>query len=249
MTSTTSMRILVTGGGTGGHTYPALTTIRAIQARLAATGRQTDLLWVGVSHGLEARIAATEQISFRAVTTGKLRRSPNRRELAADLARIALGILQAIQAVPASAQTSSSRPAGMCQSRSASPRGCCAAHWRYTNKPGLNLAARADALPRRRRARESLLVRLTCACRSRCHRLPRLPTAELLPVTDVANGLMILLVQRADEPPRRSQMAPEQGKRGSCSATYGPPKVDRREPLAGGWFAPVLGGLQACRPC
>jgi UDP-N-acetylglucosamine--N-acetylmuramyl-(pentapeptide) pyrophosphoryl-undecaprenol N-acetylglucosamine transferase len=102
MTSTTGMRIIVTGGGTGGHTYPALTTIRALQARLAVTGRQAEVLWVGVSHGLEARIAAAEQIGFRAVTTGKLRRSPNRREVVAnlaDLVRIPLGILQATAAV------------------------------------------------------------------------------------------------------------------------------------------------------
>lgn len=96
------LRILVTGGGTGGHTYPALTTIRALQARLAGTGRRVEVLWVGVAHGLEARVAAAEQIPFRAVTTGKLRRSPNRRELAAnvvDVARIPLGIGQAIRAV------------------------------------------------------------------------------------------------------------------------------------------------------
>ncbi|GIE30627.1 UDP-N-acetylglucosamine--N-acetylmuramyl-(pentapeptide) pyrophosphoryl-undecaprenol N-acetylglucosamine transferase [Actinoplanes italicus] len=93
-----ALRMIVTGGGTGGHTYPALTTVNALQARLAATGTAPELLWVGVADGLEAKIAERNGIPFRAVTTGKLRRSPNPRELArnfVDAFRIPLGILQA----------------------------------------------------------------------------------------------------------------------------------------------------------
>ncbi len=92
------LRIIVTGGGTGGHTYPALTTIRTIRARLAGTGQQPRFLWVGVATGLEARICREEDIPFRAITTGKLRRSPTPRELArnvADAFRIPLGMMQA----------------------------------------------------------------------------------------------------------------------------------------------------------
>jgi UDP-N-acetylglucosamine--N-acetylmuramyl-(pentapeptide) pyrophosphoryl-undecaprenol N-acetylglucosamine transferase len=93
-----SLRMIVTGGGTGGHTYPALTTIATLQARLAETGTAPELLWVGVADGLEATIAARNNIPFRAITRGKLRRSPNPRELAhniADAFRIPLGIAQA----------------------------------------------------------------------------------------------------------------------------------------------------------
>jgi UDP-N-acetylglucosamine--N-acetylmuramyl-(pentapeptide) pyrophosphoryl-undecaprenol N-acetylglucosamine transferase len=92
------IRIVVTGGGTGGHTYPALTTIRALRARFAETGTNVQFLWVGVATGLEARICRQEGIPFRAITTGKLRRSPTPRELAknvADAFRIPLGVLQA----------------------------------------------------------------------------------------------------------------------------------------------------------
>jgi UDP-N-acetylglucosamine--N-acetylmuramyl-(pentapeptide) pyrophosphoryl-undecaprenol N-acetylglucosamine transferase len=92
-------RIIVTGGGTGGHTYPALTTIRAVRARLEAAGTRPRFLWVGVASGLEARICREEGIPFRAITTGKLRRSPTPRELArniADAFRIPLGMLQAL---------------------------------------------------------------------------------------------------------------------------------------------------------
>ncbi|MEV4630183.1 UDP-N-acetylglucosamine--N-acetylmuramyl-(pentapeptide) pyrophosphoryl-undecaprenol N-acetylglucosamine transferase [Micromonospora sp. NPDC049523] len=96
------IRVVVTGGGTGGHTYPALTTIRTLRARLAVAGTEPELLWVGVSHGLEAKIARQEGIPFQAITTGKLRRSPSLRELGrniADAFRIPLGILQAIMIV------------------------------------------------------------------------------------------------------------------------------------------------------
>jgi UDP-N-acetylglucosamine--N-acetylmuramyl-(pentapeptide) pyrophosphoryl-undecaprenol N-acetylglucosamine transferase len=92
------VRIIVTGGGTGGHTYPALTTIRALRARFAETGTHAQFLWVGVASGLEAKIYHQEHIPFKAITTGKLRRSPTPRELArniADAFRIPLGVLQA----------------------------------------------------------------------------------------------------------------------------------------------------------
>jgi UDP-N-acetylglucosamine--N-acetylmuramyl-(pentapeptide) pyrophosphoryl-undecaprenol N-acetylglucosamine transferase len=72
-----SFRLIVTGGGTGGHTYPALTAIRTLQARLAAAGRGLDVLWVGTADGLEARIAEAEGIAFATVATGKIRRSSN----------------------------------------------------------------------------------------------------------------------------------------------------------------------------
>jgi UDP-N-acetylglucosamine--N-acetylmuramyl-(pentapeptide) pyrophosphoryl-undecaprenol N-acetylglucosamine transferase len=94
--------MIVTGGGTGGHTYPALTTVTTLQDRLAATGTAPELLWVGVADGLEAKIAARNGIPFQAITTGKLRRSPNPRELArnvADAFRIPLGVGQAVLTV------------------------------------------------------------------------------------------------------------------------------------------------------
>ncbi|MDH6579850.1 undecaprenyldiphospho-muramoylpentapeptide beta-N-acetylglucosaminyltransferase [Kitasatospora sp. MAP5-34] len=93
-------RLVVTGGGTGGHTYPALTAVRTLQARLATVGRTLDVLWVGTADGLEARIAPAEGIKFMAVATGKVRRSSNPLKLVSpanvkDMGRVPLGAAQA----------------------------------------------------------------------------------------------------------------------------------------------------------
>ncbi|WP_404819541.1 UDP-N-acetylglucosamine--N-acetylmuramyl-(pentapeptide) pyrophosphoryl-undecaprenol N-acetylglucosamine transferase [Streptomyces marincola] len=93
-------RLVVTGGGTGGHTYPALTAVRTLQARLAAGGGVLDVLWIGTETGLEARVAPAEGIAFRTVATGKIRRSSNPLKMLGpanvkDMARVPLGVAQA----------------------------------------------------------------------------------------------------------------------------------------------------------
>ncbi|MFI9781373.1 UDP-N-acetylglucosamine--N-acetylmuramyl-(pentapeptide) pyrophosphoryl-undecaprenol N-acetylglucosamine transferase [Streptomyces sp. NPDC051956] len=96
----TPFRLLVTGGGTGGHTYPALTAIRALRERLAGEGRGLDVLWIGTAEGLEARVAPAEGIPFTTVATGKIRRSSNPLKMLGpanvkDMARVPLGVAQA----------------------------------------------------------------------------------------------------------------------------------------------------------
>ncbi|MER5200733.1 UDP-N-acetylglucosamine--N-acetylmuramyl-(pentapeptide) pyrophosphoryl-undecaprenol N-acetylglucosamine transferase [Streptomyces sp. NPDC002755] len=99
-----SFRLVVTGGGTGGHTYPALTAVGTLRARLAAEGRSLDVLWIGTAEGLEARVAPTEGIPFVSVVTGKMRRSKNPLKLVSpanvrDMAQVPLGVLQARRAI------------------------------------------------------------------------------------------------------------------------------------------------------
>ncbi|MFD5062277.1 glycosyltransferase [Streptomyces sp. NPDC058394] len=95
-----TFRLIVTGGGTGGHTYPALTAIRTLRGRLAAEGRTLDVLWIGTADGLEARVAPAEGIAFTTVATGKIRRSSNPLKMVSpanvrDMARVPLGVAQA----------------------------------------------------------------------------------------------------------------------------------------------------------
>ncbi|WP_431999294.1 UDP-N-acetylglucosamine--N-acetylmuramyl-(pentapeptide) pyrophosphoryl-undecaprenol N-acetylglucosamine transferase [Streptomyces sioyaensis] len=99
-----TFRLIVTGGGTGGHTYPALTAIRTLQARLASSGGTLDVLWIGTPDGLEARVAPAEGIPFTTVATGKIRRSNNPLKMASpanikDMARVPLGVAQARKVV------------------------------------------------------------------------------------------------------------------------------------------------------
>ena len=93
-----TLRLVVTGGGTGGHTYPALTTVRTVQARLAAG--MLDVLWVGAADSLEERVAESEGIRFAAVATGKIRRAANPLRMVSpanmrDMGRVPLGVAQA----------------------------------------------------------------------------------------------------------------------------------------------------------
>lgn len=97
-------RVIVTGGGSGGHTYPALATVRALRSRLAASGRELAVVWAGTAGSLEQRVAGGELIPFRAIATGKLRRAGNPLLMltpanARDMARVPAGVVQARGAV------------------------------------------------------------------------------------------------------------------------------------------------------
>ncbi|MGY1984344.1 UDP-N-acetylglucosamine--N-acetylmuramyl-(pentapeptide) pyrophosphoryl-undecaprenol N-acetylglucosamine transferase [Nocardia gipuzkoensis] len=98
------VRLIVAAGGTGGHIYPAVTTVRALREELADSGRRLEVLWVGQAGGLESRVAVGESIRFTAVATGKIRRAANplkmvTRANAADMLRVPLGIAQAWRTV------------------------------------------------------------------------------------------------------------------------------------------------------
>lgn len=66
-----AMKIIVSGGGTGGHIYPALTLIRALEREVPAL----DVLYVGTHAGLEADIITKEGIPFETVDLQGFKRS------------------------------------------------------------------------------------------------------------------------------------------------------------------------------
>jgi UDP-N-acetylglucosamine--N-acetylmuramyl-(pentapeptide) pyrophosphoryl-undecaprenol N-acetylglucosamine transferase len=87
------MRILISGGGTGGHIYPALAIAHALRDRYGA-----ELLFLGDENGLEREIVPREGIRFVGVTAGKLRRYISFQTFT-DLAHVPVGIRQAREVV------------------------------------------------------------------------------------------------------------------------------------------------------
>jgi len=58
------VRVILTGGGTGGHIYPAL----AIAKGLLARDDKTQILYVGIKNGMEARLVPEAGITFRGIS-------------------------------------------------------------------------------------------------------------------------------------------------------------------------------------
>ncbi|CAH0346893.1 undecaprenyldiphospho-muramoylpentapeptide beta-N-acetylglucosaminyltransferase [Bacillus sp. CECT 9360] len=57
------MKIVVSGGGTGGHIYPALALIREIKNK----DKNSSFLYIGTENGLEKDIVTSEQIPFKSI--------------------------------------------------------------------------------------------------------------------------------------------------------------------------------------
>jgi len=64
------MRVLVTGGGTGGHIYPALAIARGITEK----NPRAEILYVGTAKGMEADIVPRAGLPFRTITVEGLTR-------------------------------------------------------------------------------------------------------------------------------------------------------------------------------
>src|SRR5690625_4111115 len=65
------MNVLVTGGGTGGHIYPALAIIRHIQKH----NKDAKFIYIGTKGGLEATIVPNNQIPFKTNEISGFKRS------------------------------------------------------------------------------------------------------------------------------------------------------------------------------
>ncbi|MCK0470664.1 undecaprenyldiphospho-muramoylpentapeptide beta-N-acetylglucosaminyltransferase [Halalkalibacter sp. APA_J-10(15)] len=65
------MRVVVSGGGTGGHIYPALALIKEMKR----INSDVEILYVGTEKGLESEIVTREQIPFKSIPITGFKRS------------------------------------------------------------------------------------------------------------------------------------------------------------------------------
>src|SRR6476619_5646266 len=93
------MRIIVTGGGTGGHVSPAVAVITRLRERSAAEGWPLDILYVGSVAGVERRTMGALGVPYRASQTGKLRRYLSPQTPIDLLVRLPAGFGQALAIV------------------------------------------------------------------------------------------------------------------------------------------------------
>jgi UDP-N-acetylglucosamine--N-acetylmuramyl-(pentapeptide) pyrophosphoryl-undecaprenol N-acetylglucosamine transferase len=85
------MRLLIAGGGTGGHIYPALAVARSLRA----SPLEPELAWLGGHRGLEATIVPTAGIPIRRLALRSLRSTDRSIHLVLDPARLGLSVPQA----------------------------------------------------------------------------------------------------------------------------------------------------------
>jgi UDP-N-acetylglucosamine--N-acetylmuramyl-(pentapeptide) pyrophosphoryl-undecaprenol N-acetylglucosamine transferase len=86
------MRILIAGGGTGGHIYPALAVVRSLRERRA----EVELRWAGGHRGLEATLVPQAGIELDRLWLRSLRTVDLSVASAIDPARLAASFPQAM---------------------------------------------------------------------------------------------------------------------------------------------------------
>jgi UDP-N-acetylglucosamine--N-acetylmuramyl-(pentapeptide) pyrophosphoryl-undecaprenol N-acetylglucosamine transferase len=86
------MRLLIAGGGTGGHIYPALAVASSLRARLGTP----ELDWVGGHRGIEDRIVPAAGFRLRRLALRSLRTVDLNGHVVLDPLRLGLSVPQAV---------------------------------------------------------------------------------------------------------------------------------------------------------
>ncbi len=87
------MKVLVSGGGTGGHIYPALAVATQLRKQ-----HQAEILYLGSDDGLETELVPATGFPIAIVKAGKLRRYVSWQTIT-GVARVPMGMMQAVSIV------------------------------------------------------------------------------------------------------------------------------------------------------
>jgi len=88
------MRIILSGGGTMGSVYPLL----AVRDKMIERNIAVEFLWIGTDNGPEKEMLARENITFRAIKSGKVRRYFSLQNFI-DPIRALFGIFQSLKII------------------------------------------------------------------------------------------------------------------------------------------------------
>lgn len=87
--------VIIAGGGTGGHIYPALSIAKALQAEI----HELEIEFVGTSIGMETKIIPREGYPLHLVQGGKLNFSGRWKDKLFTLLRIPWGLIQSARII------------------------------------------------------------------------------------------------------------------------------------------------------
>jgi UDP-N-acetylglucosamine--N-acetylmuramyl-(pentapeptide) pyrophosphoryl-undecaprenol N-acetylglucosamine transferase len=90
MSGSNTKKIMIAGGGTGGHIYPAIAIGRALQK----SNPNIDLSFVGTAEGLESKIMSRENLTLYLIKSGKLNFSGSPLKKIKTLCKIPIGLFQ-----------------------------------------------------------------------------------------------------------------------------------------------------------
>jgi len=86
------MRIVLTGGGTGGHLFPLIAVTRKMKEKLGPEG---EFLYIGSGAPMEKEVMAKEGIPTKFVASGKIRRYFSMQNII-DWFKMPVGFVQAL---------------------------------------------------------------------------------------------------------------------------------------------------------
>ncbi len=87
------MRVIVSGGGTGGHIYPALAVAAQLRSQYGA-----EILFLGSDDGLETQLVPAAGFRLETIKAGKLRRYISWQTVKGVM-RVPVGVVQAVEIV------------------------------------------------------------------------------------------------------------------------------------------------------